>query len=517
MARRQSTVEQLIRRRVADGPDRTWLKWRDEEYSWRATLAAIQRAANGLLELGVRPGERVALMLPNGPEFLWTYFGIGLIGAAPVPVNTSQRGAVLRHVLDDSGATAVVVHAELLAPVLAVRDHLPRLRYVVVAEGTVRPGVATTLDRLLGAADREPDVAVDDENASLAVMYTSGTTGPPKGVVTTRFDLDTMRALVKVMGLEPGQTIYSGLPLFHGNALMGSMLASIIGDGRFALAPRFTASGLLDDCRRYDASVFNAVGGIFTILLKQPPRPDDADNPVRTVLSSGAPADRWHEFEERFGVRLVEWYAMVDSPGSIVNADGRPGAIGRDGLAGVRFAVVDEHDQPVGPGEVGEIVFRHPHGPSSYYDHLPEATADAYRGGWFHSGDLGVREDDGYIVYRGRRTESMRRLGENISAWEIETALNAHPDILECAAHAVPSPLGEDEVKVCVVRRPGADLDAAALVAYAREALARHAVPRFVEFLDALPKTPSQRSQYAALKARGVTPETYDAAGPDAV
>jgi len=345
----------------------------------------------------------------------------------------------------------------------------------------------------------------------MGIMYTSGTTGPPKGVVARRFDAESMRALVEAIGLEAGQTAYSGLPLFHGNALWGSMLASLFADGKFALAPKFTASGLLDDCRRYDASVFNAVGGIFTILLKQPPRPDDRDNPVHTVVSSGAPADRWQEFQDRFGVRLVEWYAMVDSPGNIVNAENRPGAIGKDGLNGVRFRLVDDDDRPVPPGQVGEIVFRHPLGQLTYYNNQPEATERAYRGGWFHSGDLGVREEDGYIVYRGRKTESMRRLGENISAWEIETALNAHPGVLECAAHAVPSPLGEDEVKVCVVRRPGADLASEELIEYAREVLARHAVPRYVEFLDELPKTPSQRSQYGALKARGITAETFDA------
>ncbi len=511
MARQQTKAEELMRRRVAEHPDQTWLKWRDEEVTWSESLSAIQRAANGLLELGVGPGDRVALLLPNSPDFLWIYFGIGQIGAAPVPVNTSQRGPVLRHILSDSAATAVVVHADLLDTVLQVRDDVDTLRYVIVAGGETRPGVEATLERVLGGADREPEVEVDDSGGSMGMMYTSGTTGPPKGVVARRFDPDSFAALVEAMGLQPGQTVYSGLPLFHANALWGSMFASIVGDGKFALAPKFTASGLLNDTRRYDVSVFNAVGGIFTILLKQPVRPDDHDNPVHTVMSSGAPADRWHDFQDRFGVRLVEWYGMVDSPGSIVNTDNRPGAIGKDGLAGVSFHIVNDDGEPVEVGEVGEIVFRHPLGQLTYYNNLPEATERAYRGGWFHSGDLGSREGDGYIVYRGRKTESMRRLGENISAWEIETTLNAHPDVLECAAHAVPSPLGEDEVKVCVVRRPGASLEAPELLEYSREVLARHAVPRYIEFLDELPKTPSQRSQYGVLKERGITAETFDA------
>jgi crotonobetaine/carnitine-CoA ligase len=511
MARAQGPIEQLIRTRVAEHPDTTWLKWQDEEFSWAEVLSRIQRAANGLLELGVRPGQRVALMLSNCPEYLWLHFGIQLIGAHSVPVNISQRGATLAHILTDSDAATVIFQPDLREAILEVRRTLPTVRRLVVADDIAGPGVDSTVQRLLSADDREPDVDVPEgATTGTAMMYTSGTTGPPKGVIATATDMAAMTEVLAATGVRAGETMYTGLPLFHGNALRFSAVGSMVVDAKLALAPRFTASGLLDHCRRYGAVEFNALGGMISILLKQPPRADDRDHPVRTVLSAGCPPDRWRAFEERFGVRLVEWYGMVDSPGYLLNAEGRVGAMGRSGLAGVEFRVVDDHDDPLPVGETGELVFRHPRGRLTRYHKLDEATEIAYRGGWFHSGDLAQLDEDGFFYYKGRKKESMRRLGENISAWEIETVLNGHPAVLDSAAHAVRSELGEDEVKVCLVVAPGEELEPQAVLQYCIDKMARHAIPRYVEFLEALPKTATERNQYATLKARGLTPRTWD-------
>jgi crotonobetaine/carnitine-CoA ligase len=316
--------------------------------------------------------------------------------------------------------------------------------------------------------------------------------------------------LLEASGVRPGETMYTGLPLFHGNALLVSMIGSMFLDAKLALAPKFTASRFFDDCRRYEAVEFNTLGGMISILLKQPPRPDDRDHPVRVVVSAGCPPDRWREFEERFGVRIVEWFGMVDSPGILLNDAGRVGSMGRSGVAGVEFRVVDEDDRPLGPGQIGELVFRHPRGRLTHYHRLPEATEKAYRGGWFHTGDLAEVDADGWFYYRGRKKESMRRLGENISAWEIETVVNAHPQVLESAAHPVASALGEDEVKVCIVPRPGERPTPESVLDFCVGRMAHYAIPRYVEFLDELPKTATERNQYAELRARGVTPQTWD-------
>jgi crotonobetaine/carnitine-CoA ligase len=510
MARAQGPVERMIRTRVAEHPDATWLKWQDEEFTWRDVLSCARRAANGLLELGVRPGERVALMMSNRPEFIWVHLGILMIGAQSVPVNISQRGATLAHILADSDAAAIVVQQDLREPVLAIRDQLRGLRYLVTDGGPAGNGADWTVERLLATPDADPDVELAEAVGGVGLMYTSGTTGPPKGVAAANYDLEPLLTLLAATEIRPGETMYTGLPLFHGNALLVSMIGSMFLDAKLALAPKFTASRFFDDCRRYGAVEFNTLGGMISILLKQPPRPDDRDHPVRVVLSAGCPPDRWREFEARFGVRIIEWFGMVDSPGILLNDAGKVGSMGRSGVSGVEFRVTGEDGTELGPGQVGELVFRHPKGRMTYYHKLPAATEEAYRGGWFHSGDLAEYDEEGFFYYRGRRKESMRRLGENISAWEIETVLNSHPRVLDSAAHAVRSELGEDEVKVCVVLRPGETMTPGEVLDFCAGRMAHYATPRYVEFVGALPKTATERNQYAALRARGVTAGTWD-------
>lgn len=495
----RSDVEELIRRHASERPGDTWLKWLDEEYSWQQVLDAARQVANGLVERGVRPGERVALMLPNRPEFLWAHFGVVFAGALSVPVNISQRGATLEYILRDSGAVAAIFADDLHDVVVSATVGLPDLRTLVTVDGRRDTAVQHTFEDLMSAPATDLNLG-EGAGGGVGLMYTSGTTGPPKGVVTKAYDLASLEALIAEAGVRPGETMYTPLPLYHGNALVVSALGSMVAGGRLALAPKFSASRFWDDIRRYDAVEFNALGGIIPILLKQPERPEDRDNPVRVVLSAGAPDDeRWDRFQDRFGVRLVEWFGMVDSPGTLLNTSGRPGSMGRP-VGGVEFRVVDGEDQPLPAGEVGELVFRHPLGQLSRYHNNEEATREAYRGGWFHSGDLASVDEDGWFYYRGRKKQSMRRRGENISAWEIETVLIQHRDIAECAAYGVPSEMGEDEVAVAIVPVAGATVRPDDVIEFCRGALAQYAVPRFVTVLDELPKTGTQKIQYQALQ-----------------
>ena len=282
-------------------------------------------------------------------------------------------------------------------------------------------------------------------------------------------------------------------------------------DAKFALAERFSASRFFDDCRRYDAVEFNTLGGMISILLKQPPRPDDADNPVRTVLSAGCPPDRWEEFERRFGVRIVEWFGMVDSPGFLLNTEGRVGSMGKP-IGGIEFAGHRRRRaNRSGPGAVGELVFRHPQGQLTYYHKLPEATETAYRGGWFHSGDLAERDDDGFYYYRGRKKESMRRLGENISAWEIETVVNGHPEGAgeRRPRRAVGSRRGRGEGGDRAPARGRADAGGAARLLRRADGPLRHSRA------TSSSSRPCRRrrrnaSSTPTLRQRGVTPDTWD-------
>ncbi len=509
MPRVRRYTEQLIRQRVAQHPEQVWLKFKDSEITWKEVLSNIQRAANGLLDLGVRPRERVAIMMGNRPEFLWLHFAAGFIGAVSVPVNTSQRGATLAHILADSDCATVIFEEPLKDAVFAVRDKLPKLRATVVADGMAEKGIDWNLERLFDHSDKEPEVEIEKESGAANILYTSGTTGPPKGVVATGTDALAVATLLGSLKVQPGETMYTALPLFHGNALMISAFGSIALDAKLALAERFSASRFWDDCRRYEAVEFNALGAIIPILMKQPPLPSDREHQVRVVLSAACPASVWREFEQRFGVRIVEFYGMVDAPGLLLNDVGRVGSMGRP-IGTAEFRVVDESDEPLPPGKVGELVFRQPKGQLAHYHNLPTATAEAYRGGWFHSGDLAKTDEEGFFYFCGRKKASIRRRGENISAWEIETVINQHPAVLESAAYAVPSELGEDEVKVGVVLRPGVTLAPEDLLDFCQNRMAYYALPRYVEFLDELPKTGTHRIQYETLRKRGVTGSVWD-------
>lgn len=304
--------------RVSDHPAQTWLKWQDSHYTWAEALSNIRRAANGFLELGVQPGERVAIMVPNCPEFLWAHFGLMLIGGVSVPVNISQRGPVLSHILRDSGAVAVVLRADLQEALATVRDELTALRGAVVLGRRPAGSPDWDFERLMAGTDTDPDVTIPDGVTGSGMMYTSGTTGPPKGVVTVRGDWSPIARLLEASGVRPGETMYTPLPLYHGNALGVSTVGSIMLDAKLALAPRFSASRFWEDCRRFEAVEFNTLGGMISILLKQTPDRRDRDHAVRTVLSAGCPPDRWTEFEQRFGVRIIEWFGMVDSPGILL-------------------------------------------------------------------------------------------------------------------------------------------------------------------------------------------------------
>jgi crotonobetaine/carnitine-CoA ligase len=228
------------------------------------------------------------------------------------------------------------------------------------------------------------------------------------------------------------------------------------------------------------------------------------------VLSAGAPSDdRWPQFEQRFDVKLVEWFGMVDSPGNLINLEGRVGSMGKP-MSGVTFSVLGDDGQEVGPGVVGELVFAHDKGRLTWYHNKPELTEQAYAGGWFHSGDLAETDIDGFFYYRGRKKESMRRRGENISSWEVETCVNRHPSVVESAAFGVPSDIGEDEVMVVIVPQPDVTIHPEEIIAWCSEHLAYFAVPRYVEFIDNLPKTDTQRVQYGVLKQRGRAENTWD-------
>ncbi len=495
----------LLEYRATEHPDQIFLKMPGVRMAWGEFYANVLRVARGYRDAGVRPGERVAVMLPNCPEFLYAHFGAVCAGLSPVPVNTAQRGETLAFLLRDSDARAIVIDDVLWAQYEGVRGDGERVE-IVRGNPSSRDALALT-DVLAGPAE-EPRTE-EGAGGTFGVLYTSGTTGPPKGVVPTRTDIGPLLAMWQAMEVQAGETMYTCLPLFHGNPLAISVLGAVFLDAQIAVSERFSARRFWDEVRAFEAVEFNHVGAVIPILLKQPERADDRDNPMRVCLSAGCPPHAWEPFQARFGVKIVEQFSMVDAPGYLINLDGKVGSMGKP-VAGCEAAILDDEGNEAPAGRVGELALRAAEGRTHYYLNQPDATEEAFRGGWFHTGDLAWRDDEGFFYYAGRKRESMRRRGENVSAWEVENVVNQFPGVLESAAHAVPSDLGEDDIKIVVVAREGATVNPAELLDFCAARMARYAVPRYVEIRGEIPKTPTERPRYADLKAEGVTARTWD-------
>ena len=471
--------------------------------------AAAERLAGGFAELGLRPGDRVCLMMRSSTSALQVWFAAAKAGLVEVPLNVSSGRYLLTYFLRQAGAKAVVCDAEFEPLVAECAAEIPEIVHIVVH------GEPETGQRLADLAGRStgPLPAVRPTDPAV-VLYTSGTTGPPKGVVLShRANINLARHTVELLGYTAADRLYSVFPLFHSNARYCSVMAAIEAGADLVLDRRFSASGFWDICREHGITAFNYQGAMLSILHKQPPRPDDADNPVRLAFGAPCPPEIFADFERRFGLRLTEIYGSTEV--SIVT-DMPPGRrkIGTAGKesANYQVAVVDERDEPVSSGTAGEIVAR-PKKPGWMFDgyhDMPEATAKSWRNLWFHTGDRGFLDEDGFLVFLDRLKDTIRRRGENISTWEVERVVADHPAVAQAAAYGVPSELSEEDVMVAIVVRNGKLVEPAELLRHCTSGLTDFAVPRYVRVLDELPMTPSQRVEKYKLREQGVTADTWD-------
>jgi carnitine-CoA ligase len=508
----------VLRSRAETHRDAAFLRFRDGELTFAEVDALADRYANGLAAEGVDRGDHVAVMLPNCPEFVPVIVALSRLGAVAVPVNTAYRGELLRHVLDSADVSTLLIDAEYadrLPPVLPglpdpvrviVRGQEPSLR--LLGDG------ALPMSRLLGHGADPVDGGARFSDLQ-AIMYTSGTTGRSKGAMVPHA-LALTCAQDSLDFLDRwGKTTYCPLPLFHAAGLWDGVFSALLSGSPIGIVERFSASRFWDDVRHFDAQVAMSVFAMIPILLSAPPRPGDLDHPLETFYMGKSALDA--HLLERFGVRSVETYTSTE----VGIATGSPYGQWRIGSMGTahseRFdvAVVDEDDREVAPGEPGELVVR-PKQPfvitTGYYG-MPEATARTFRNMWFHTGDRAWRDDDGYFYFLDRIADAIRRRGENISAFDIECEINLHPDVVECAAFGVPSELGEEDVKLAVVLAPGAELTPAELTAYCAAKLPSFMVPRYVEFVGELPRTPTDKVAKHELRAmgdHGLTAATWD-------
>jgi carnitine-CoA ligase len=480
------------------------------------------RMAAGLQALGLGVGDRACTMMVNSLANIDAWFGMAVAGIVEVPVNTANRGYLLQYIIDQSDARAIICDEEFLERIAAVAAQLPKLEHVLVHRGPAPDGpldadlptrmqVHDLADLYVDPTGPPPQLAARD---TAVILYTSGTTGPSKGVVLPHgMNLTSARHTVWLMRYTSDDVLYTVFPLFHINARYTSVMAAMEAGATLHMDSRFSASQFWDTTRRLGVTAFNYQGALLTMLMKQPERDDDADNPVRAAFGAPAPVEIWEAFEQRFGLRLIEVYGMTETATSLANTpdDTRIGSCGKP-VDHFEVEIHDADDNPCPPGVAGEIVVR-PRWPDVMiraYHGMPEVSLEAFRNLWFHTGDRGRTDEDGYFYFIDRMKDAIRRRGENISSFEVERVVNTYDAVLESAAFGVPSELSEEEVMVAVVVKPDREVTPAQLLDHCQEQMAHFAVPRYVRFVGELPKTPSQRIQKYKLRDEGVTADTWD-------
>lgn len=519
-AQEDRVLTDIIADKAKQKPDHVVFQFRDYPVTFSELNERINRAANGFLELGVVKGDKVAIMLPNCPEFLYTWFGLNKIGAVEVPINVALKGNGLIHQIVQSDSVVLVADTQYLDRLDNVSDELVSVTRAVFygnEEGAALPNwkdcKSSEFSELMDHSDVAPEADVKFSDMA-SILYTSGTTGVSKGVmISHHYWYEIWSRAIQYSHYTEDDVLYTGLPFFHGNAQGITIGPAILADAKAVIVERFSASAIWEDCRKWECTEANYIGGIIPILMKATPSDLDGDNPLRLMVGAAAPVDIWHDFEGRFNTRLMEVYGMTECYCCLANPidNGRPGSCGK-AITGWDVKIVDDNDNEVAPGELGEFIAQPQNmfvGTEGYYK-KPEETLELFKNFWMHTGDLGRMDKDGYFYFVDRKKQALRRRGENISSFEVEAVVNSHPSVLESCVVGVPSDVGEEDVKVAVVLLEGKSVTAEELIEWCDPRLAYFAIPRYIAFRDSLPKTPSERVEKYKIKVEGITDDCWD-------
>ncbi|MDQ0562946.1 crotonobetaine/carnitine-CoA ligase [Rhizobium mesoamericanum] len=471
-------------------PNRVFAHFNGEAITFAELDKESGTFAANLRSRALQRGDRVAVMMRNSRLSLPVLFGIAKAGAVWVPINAQQKGEGLRYILEHSQPKLIVCDRDFLSTIAECGAEIASGAVVTIGDAQDRRAFEAILKEERGFADGAPS-----SNDLFAIMYTSGTTGRPKGVLVTHGMIRLAgEAVRKLTAMRPGDIFFVWEPFFHiGGAQL--IILPIIEDITLAMVDRFSASRFWDQVRSSGATHVHYLGGILQILLKQPETPLDRQHSVRIAWGGGCPKDVWPKFRDRYGVEIRECYGMTEASSiTTCNTDGVVGSVGKP-LPWYTVSIEDEGGSPLATGDRGEIVVRSSLDGALFSGYLDnrEATDKALVEGALRTGDAGTLDADGNLWFHGRMTDSVRCKGENVSAWEVEHVAAAHPAVEDCAMIGVAADVGEQDIKLFVKAKNGKSIDPELLSRWLSERLASFQNPRYIAVVGEFERTPSQR------------------------
>jgi len=513
-AREECVTRYLLHRWAESQPHKVFAVFDNgETWTYQSLLAQVQRLAAGLADVGVRQGEHVAVWMFDGREAILTFYAVNYLGAVFVPFNTAYKGKLLEHVLDNSDARLIIVDAQLVDRLRNVNR--ARIDKALVLGETACLIPATEAFDWHAAAQSDaalPELERDIEPwDTQSIIYTSGTTGPSKGVLSSYLHIYTNAGPESWHFVTGEDRFLINMPIFHIGG-MGVIFVMLVRGGSISVMGAFNTERFWPFIRETETSVAFLLGVMATFLLKQSPREDEQNHPLKKVFMVPL-TETGTDFHQRFGTDVYTIFNMTEISSPIVSEPNpsKRGTCGRK-REGVDVRLVDEHDCEVAIGEVGEMLVRtdRPWGMNSGYYKNPEATAEAWRNGWFHTGDCFRVDEEGYYYFVDRRKDAIRRRGENISSFEVEAEVVAYAAVREAAAYGVSSEIGEEDVMIAVAPVEGAVIEPKDLIVFLADRLPYFMIPRYVRVMNELPKTPTSKVLKHVLRSEAVTADSWD-------
>jgi crotonobetaine/carnitine-CoA ligase len=480
----------------------------DEVRTFAQLQANANRIAASLVARGMEHADRFGLMMRNHPEFVETMIAASITGCVFVPIDPRTKGEKLAYMLRNAGCQGVVCADYALREVITAQQGNSNIGWILALETGEDPGALPLADadgveslaEVLSKPTATMDVRLETPTDPLQIIFTSGTTGDPKGVVFPNARFGAYAAVGLLAGYQPDDRPYTGLSLTHGNAQAVTLAPALAMELRAVFSRRFTKSRLWDVCRRHGCTAFSLLGGMSTAIYSEPRRANDADNPVRRVMSAGMPAAIWESFAERFQVEILEWYGAVEG-GMAFNPVG-VGPMGSFGKPppGLEMKILDENDEECPPGIQGEICSRPQDGSgvSVEYHENPEASEEKTRGGWLRSGDIGHADEEGWLFFDYRKGGGIRHNGDFVNVGFVEKAIAEMPSVTDVFVYGVEAASGapgEKDVVAAIVPTDASSFSVDEVFAACRQALESNFVPSYLQVVDEIPKTASEKPQ----------------------